>query len=102
MKQDRVRAMNWEHIAEEKAVENEQLKTKIRVLEAVIDELKEKIACLEKNSSTSSKPPSSDVVKPSKEPAEDHYHKKVKRKKGGQCGHPNYGIYCEKPRIFSL
>jgi cell division septum initiation protein DivIVA len=61
MKQDRVIAMNWEHIAVERAEEIEQLK-------AVIVELKEKIARLEKNSSSSSKPPSSDMVKPSKEP----------------------------------
>jgi hypothetical protein len=87
MKQDRVRAMNWEHIAVEGAKEIEQLKAHIRALEAVIVELKEKIARLEKNSSTSSKPPSSDIVKPSKEPAGNHHHKKVKRKKGGQFGH---------------
>ncbi|MDR3335432.1 MAG: DUF6444 domain-containing protein [Treponema sp.] len=76
MKKDRVIAMNWEHITAERSAEDEQLKAKIRVLEAVIVELKEKIARLEKNSSTSSKPPSSDMVKPSKEPAGNHHHKK--------------------------
>jgi hypothetical protein len=47
--------------------------------------LREKIARLVKNSSHSSKPPSSDIINP--QPANN---KKKKRKIGGQIGHPKY------------
>ena len=49
-----------------------------------IAELEQKIARLEKNSSNSSKPPSSDIVKPPKTGA------RRKRRKGGQKGHPRH------------
>ena len=58
--------------------ENKQLREHIKLLE-------EKIARLEKNSSNSSKPPSSDIVNP--QPTNK---KKKKRKIGGQKGHPKY------------
>ena len=58
--------------------ENKQLREHIKLLE-------EKIARLEKNSSNSSKPPSSDIVNP--QPINK---KKKKRKIGGQKGHPKY------------
>jgi len=48
-------------------------------------QLKEKIARLEKNSSNSSKPPSSDITNPQPENK-----KKKKRKIGGQKGHPKH------------
>jgi len=54
----------------------------ITKLEATIVKLEEKIACLEKNSKTSSKPPSSDIVKPKEEQRQPG-----KRKIGGQKGH---------------
>ena len=54
---------------------------------ARIAELEQKIARLEKNSSNSSKPPSSDIVKP---PKAKVTRKKGKRRKGGQKGHPRH------------
>lgn len=52
-----------------------------------IAELEQKIARLEKNSSNSSKPPSSDIVKP---PKVTVTRKKGKRRKGAQPGHPRH------------
>ena len=49
--------------------------------------LEQKIARLEKNSSNSSKPPSSDIVKP---PKVTVTRKKGKRRKGAQPGHPRH------------
>jgi len=59
----------------------------IKMLKEIIAQLEEKIARLEKNSSNSSKPPSSDIVKPKKTT------RKVsckKRKRGGQFGHRKF------------
>ena len=53
--------------------------------DAKIAELEEKIARLEKNSSNSSKPPSSDIINP-KPPAK----RGRKRKRGGQKGHKKH------------
>lgn len=58
--------------------ENRQLKEYIKVLE-------EKILRLERNSSNSSKPPSSDIVNP-----KPSGKRKKKRKRGGQLGHTKY------------
>jgi len=49
--------------------------------------LMEKLAKLSKNSGTSSKPPSSDIVKPKRKPKD----KGGKRGAGGQKGHPKHG-----------
>lgn len=58
------------------------------VLERRIAELEARLARLEKNSGNSSKPPSSDIVKP---PRGDRKKKgKKKRKRGGQPGHPKH------------
>ena len=60
-----------------------------RLLKAALEEiarLKERIAQLEKHSGNSSKPPSSDVVKPKAEKKD----KKTKRKKGAQPGHQQH------------
>ncbi len=54
---------------------------KNKTLQALVDELREEIARLKKNSSNSSKPPSSDIVKPPKNKP-----KGKKRKRGGQKG----------------
>ena len=57
----------------------------LRVITYLLEEirvLKEKVACLEKNSSTSSKPPSSDIVKP-----EHEQRRPGERKAGGQPHH---------------
>ena len=54
---------------------------------ARIAELEQQIARLKKNSSNSSKPPSSDIVKPPKITVS---RKKGKRRKGAQTGHPRH------------
>ena len=65
---------------EELLAENAALKETIRALE-------EKIARLEKNSNNSSKPPSSDIVKPKRTGVNVRGRK---RKRGGQSGHAKY------------
>ena len=64
----------------------EKLRQYIKLLEEKIQRLEEKIALLEKNSSNSSKPPSSDIVKQIK------VVKKLvrKHKRGGRCGHRKF------------
>ena len=62
-----------------------QLSEENKQLREYIILLQEKIARLEKNSSNSSKPPSSDIINP--QPTNK---KKNKRKIGGQMGHPKY------------
>jgi len=57
----------------------------IEELRALVAQLRDKIARLEKNSSNSSKPPSSDIVDP-----QSARTKKKKRKIGGQKGHPKH------------
>jgi len=57
-----------------------------------IRELEAELAKARKNSSTSSKPPSSDIVKP---PRPEHAGSRGTRKIGGQLGHPKH----ERPRF---
>jgi len=59
---------------------------KLCELSATIDEQAKKIAVLEKDSTNSSKPPSSDITKPPK----TKKGKGKKNKKGGQPGHPKH------------
>jgi transposase len=56
----------------------------IKSLRALVLELQEKLAAALKNSSTSSKPPSSDITKPPAPPVAEEF---GKRKIGGQPGH---------------
>ncbi len=64
---------------------NAQLQSEIRQLRADNQQLQDQIARLKRNSSNSSKPPSSDIIKPPKKgPARG----KRKGKIGGQKGHP--------------
>ena len=58
-------------------------------LEQRVSDLAAENAKLRKNSSTSSKPPSSDIVKPPKGKPKGK-HKKQRRKIGGQEGHPKH------------
>ena len=57
------------------------------VLEARIAELEARLARLEKNSSNSSKPPSSDIVKPAVAAGKK---RGTRRKRGAQPGHPKH------------
>lgn len=60
------------------------LNLQVQALHATVAQLQEKLAAARKDSSTSSKPPSSDIVKPPK-PATD-----TPRAPGGQPGHPKH------------
>lgn len=60
---------------------------RIAELEAQVVDLKAQVAKLLKNSSNSSKPPSSDIIKPLKPPAPRG---NTQRKIGGQPGHPKH------------
>jgi NAD+--asparagine ADP-ribosyltransferase len=63
----------------------ESFENKIQLLTEENQQLRERIARLEKNSSNSSKPPSSDITNPQPENK-----KKKKRKIGGQKGYPKH------------
>jgi transposase len=63
-----------------------RLEAIVEALRAEVASLPEQLAAALKNSSTSSKPPSSDIVKPKLPPTGDS----VKRSIGGQPGHPKH------------
>lgn len=65
--------------------ENRQLRETVLFLNSKIDALQQEIARLKKNSRNSSKPPSSDIVKPHRNGTAQAKHG---RKIGGQEGHP--------------
>ena len=69
--------MRWKKLALEQAIIIEQLRAEIAELKAQ----------LKKDSGTSSKPPSSDIVKPPKPKNKDKDGKEIKRKIGAQPGH---------------
>ena len=81
--EDEVRRMITEAVAEAVA----PLKMRIAELETENSRLMTEIAKLKKNSTTSSKPPSSDIVKPPRPPATG---KPGKRRAGGQPHHPRH------------
>lgn len=62
-------------------------KARIETLEAIVLELQKQLAAARKDSSTSSKPPSSDIVKPPKPPLPEG---QERRSIGGQPGHPKH------------
>jgi len=62
---------------------------RIAALERQVAQLAAQVAKLSKNSSNSSKPPSSDIVKPPK-PKPKGKNKQKRRKIGGQRGHPKH------------
>lgn len=76
-----------EVIIERLIEENRQLRETVSFLNSQIEELKEQIAKLKKTSRNSSKPPSSDIVKPPKPPPKEG---EGKRKQGAQPGHPKH------------
>ena len=67
--------------------ENRQLRETVQLLNGKIEKLQEEIAKLKKNSRNSSKPPSSDLVKPKKAKTP---RQSGKPKIGGQKGHPKH------------
>jgi hypothetical protein len=73
-------------LIEKQAVEIKLLKEYIKALEQKIQKLEERIAQLEKNSSNSSKPPSSDIVKPLKTFRQNS----KTHNRGGQQGHTKF------------
>jgi transposase len=64
-----------------------ELTQQVAVLLGRIEQLEQKIARLEKNSNNSSKPPSSDIVKPKRTVLKVS---RKKRKRGGQTGHKKH------------
>jgi transposase len=64
----------------------EALRGQLQALQAVVAQLQEQLAAARKDSSTSSKPPSSDIVKPPKPSSPTG----SKRRIGGQPGHPKH------------
>jgi transposase len=64
--------------------ECQRLRARVEALEATVAHLQEHLAAARKDSATSSKPPSSDIVKPPK-PAQQ-----TPRSPGGQPGHPKH------------
>jgi len=64
----------------------EQLAKQVIDLQKLVEQLRDEIARLKKNSSNSSKPPSSDIVKPPKKLGRTG----KKRKRGGQRGHKKF------------
>jgi transposase len=65
----------------------EQLQAQIEALQAAVSQLRDLLASARKDSSTSSKPPSSDIVKP---PLPAPATEQTKRHIGGQPGHPKH------------
>ena len=76
-------------IAEAVAEAVAPLNARIAELETEIARLRADNARLKKNSATSSKPPSSDIVKPPR-PAPAGGKGRKKRRRGGQPGHPRH------------
>src|SRR3954447_18029570 len=67
-------------------------------LQAAVAQLQAQLASARKNSSTSSKPPSSDIVKPPKPeppPGQDQ------RQRGGQPGHPKHQRPLDPPALLT-
>jgi transposase len=64
----------------------EAQQVQLDTLQATVSRLQEQLAGARKNSSTSSKPPSSDIVKPPKSPNQEQ----TRRSQGGQPGHPKH------------
>jgi transposase len=74
------------------------LQAEIDSLRASVAELQEQVARARKDSTTSSKPPSSDIVKPSPPPLPDG---QTKRSIGGQPGHPRHERSLFPPELLN-
>jgi transposase len=86
MKMRRGRCRNCDRLAGRVAELEKQLAAAL----ARIAELERQLASAQKNSSTSSKPPSSDIVKPPRPAAKSCVGRKRKRRCGGQPGHARH------------
>jgi transposase len=92
---ERSPSANSERLAERSAQQDAEivlLRSQLAQALKRITQLERQLAVARKNSSTSSKPPSSDLVKPPKPPRKDGQ----KRKRGGQPGHEQH-VRCEFP-----
>lgn len=67
-----------------------RLQAEVEELKARLAELEAKLAKALKNSSNSSKPPSSDITNPPPKPGKQASGSDKKRKRGGQPGHPRH------------
>jgi transposase len=67
-----------------------ELERQLAVALARIEELERQLAAACKDSSTSSKPPSSDIIKPPRPSPKSRGGRKRKRRRGGQPGHPRH------------
>ena len=83
MKVEEARCSNCDALAAQVA----DLQAAVVLLTEQVESLKEQLAKAKKDSSTSSKPPSSDIVKRKKKPGKG---RRGKRKQGGQKGHPRH------------
>ena len=86
--------MDIEKLVEQLLAENKRLKEENAILKEQVKQLQERVAQLEKNSSNSSKPPSSDIVKP---PPKMPRKLRRKRRPGGQPGHRKWSRTTFKP-----
>jgi transposase len=86
MKMRRGQCRNCERLAERVAELGKQLATAL----ARIEELERQLAAARKDSSTSSKPPSSDIVKPPRPITKNRKGRGRKRRRGGQPGHARH------------
>jgi len=85
MKAKEARCSNCEALAAQVA----ELQASVVFLTRQVETLKEQLAKAKKDSSTSSKPPSSDIVNPNKKTGKGKG-RRGKRKQGGQQGHPKH------------
>src|ERR1700682_3675173 len=74
------------------------LQAQLAALQATVAQLQDQLAQARKDSSTSSKPPSSDLVKPPKPAPPEGA---AKRPRGGQPGHPRHQRQAFPPEALS-
>ena len=86
MKMRRGKCRNCERLARRVAELEKQLAAAL----ARIEDLERQLAAARKDSSTSSKPPSSDIVKPPRPLTKSRTRRRTKPRRGGQPGHPRH------------
>ena len=93
MKMRQRKCRNCERLAKRVA----ELERQLAAALARIEELERQLAAARKDSSTSSKPPSSDIVKPPRPTPKTRTGRRRKRRRGGQPGHPRHERTCFPP-----